>query len=60
MCRPTKPRIYLVAYTDDDGPYAVAFSRREDAQAFAKKMCRNDRRITTMIETEIDGARGRP
>lgn len=47
-------RIFLVAYTDDDGPYAVAFSRREYAEAFAHEMCRADRRVTTMIETEID------
>lgn len=31
----TKQRIFLVAYTDDEGPYAVAFSTRALAEAFA-------------------------
>jgi hypothetical protein len=40
--------IFLVAYIDEQGPYAAAFSSRQDAEAFAEAF---DGRV---IETTVD------
>lgn len=49
-------QIYLVAYTDDDGPYAVAFSTRALAQAFVDSFPKRRQRECGMaiLETTID------
>jgi|HubBroStandDraft_5_1064220.scaffolds.fasta_scaffold176062_3 hypothetical protein len=40
--------IFLVAYVDEQGPYAAAFSSRQDAERFAEAF---DGRV---IETTVD------
>lgn len=42
--------VYLVAYTDDDGPYAAAFTLQASAQAFANEV------DGVLIYTEIDNS----
>lgn len=53
----TEPRIFLVAYADTEGPYAVAFSTREDADAFVASFAHWMRDGFTIIDTTIDQAR---
>jgi hypothetical protein len=41
--------IFLVPYIDEQGPYAAAFSSRQDAEAFAKAFDE-----AFVIETTVD------
>jgi hypothetical protein len=54
----TQQRIFLVAYTDDEGPYAVAFSTRELADAFAATFSdrQDNRGGCTVIDSFVDQA----
>jgi hypothetical protein len=51
-------RIFLVAYVDDEGPYAVAFSDRDKAQAFVDTFSdrQSNRGGATLIDTFVDQA----
>lgn len=44
--------VFLVTYTDEFGPYAVAFSSRANAEAFVASFSRPD--DFTIIETVVD------
>jgi hypothetical protein len=44
--------VYLVTYTDDEGPYAQAFSTRANAEAFVASFSRPE--DFAIIETVID------
>jgi hypothetical protein len=41
--------IFLVAYIDEQGPYAAAFSSHQDAEKFAEKFAE-----AFVIETTVD------
>ena len=48
-------RIFLVAYADDEGSYAVAFSTRKAAETYAVNIEVDDERgPAKVIETVID------
>ena len=53
-----RQRIFLVAYMDDEGPYAVAFSTREAADKFALvfSLRQYDHDGCTVIDTIVDQA----
>ena len=44
--------VFLVTYTDDEGPYALAFSSRANAEAFVASFSRPDDFV--IIETVVD------
>jgi hypothetical protein len=44
--------VFLVTYTDDEGPYAQAFSTRANAEAFVASFSRPDDFV--IIETVVD------
>lgn len=46
--------VFLVIYTDDEGPYAAAFSSRADAEAFVASFSKPD--DFAIIETVVDRA----